>query len=130
MSPSFTMLEEWYSLKNFANDLHILLVNETKDMHDKCYERPPYPATWIRNYGKGGVFYTSMGHREDVWASPQFQSLVVGGISWAVGDVEGGHNSKHRERDTEGKCFTSEIDEPMSSEPSWSRRARPRMTTD
>jgi uncharacterized protein len=56
-------------------------------MHGKCYERPPYPASWIRNYGKGRVFYTSMGHREDVWTSPQFQNLVVGGILWAVGDA-------------------------------------------
>jgi uncharacterized protein len=84
----FDMFEEWYSLKNFADDLHVLLVNETKDMHDKCYERPPYPATWIRNYGKGRVFYTSMGHREDVWTRPEFQNLVVGGIKWAVGDVD------------------------------------------
>jgi type 1 glutamine amidotransferase len=88
LGSGFKMLEEWYSLKNFADDLHVILVNETKDMHDKPYERPPYPATWIRNYGKGRVFYTSMGHREDVWTSPQFQDLVVGGITWAVGDAE------------------------------------------
>jgi type 1 glutamine amidotransferase len=88
LGPGFKMLEEWYSLKNFADDLHVILVNETKDMHDKPYERPPYPATWIRNFGKGRVFYTSMGHREDVWTSPQFQELVVGGITWAVGDVD------------------------------------------
>jgi type 1 glutamine amidotransferase len=86
--PNFMKHEEWYSLKNFADDLHVLLVNETKGMHDKCYERPPYPASWIRNHGKGRVFYTSMGHREDVWTSPQFQSLVVGGITWAVGDAK------------------------------------------
>ena len=85
---SFKMFEEWYSLKNFADDLHVLLVNETKDMHDKPYERPPFPASWIRNYGKGRVFYTSMGHREDVWTRPEFQSLVVGGITWAVGDAK------------------------------------------
>ncbi len=88
LGPSFKKTEEWYSLKNFADDLHVLLVNETKGMHDKCYDRPPYPASWIRNYGKGRVFYTSMGHREDVWTSPQFQSLVVGGITWAVGDAK------------------------------------------
>jgi uncharacterized protein len=87
LAPSFRKTEEWYSLKNFGDDLHVILVNETKGMHDKCYERPPYPATWIHNYGKGRVFYTSMGHREDVWTSPEFQSLVVGGIKWAVGDA-------------------------------------------
>jgi uncharacterized protein len=87
LGPSFMKHEEWYSLKNFADDLHVLLVNETRDMHDKCYERPPYPASWIRKYGKGRVFYTSMGHREDVWTSPEFQSLVLGGITWAAGDA-------------------------------------------
>jgi type 1 glutamine amidotransferase len=85
---SFQKHEEWYSLKNFADDLHVILVNETEEMHDKCYERPPYPATWIRKHGKGRVFYTSMGHREDVWTSPEFHSLVIGGISWAVGDAD------------------------------------------
>jgi type 1 glutamine amidotransferase len=88
LMPNFIKHEEWYSLKNFADDLHVLLVNETKGMQDKCYERPPYPASWIRNHGKGRVFYTSMGHREDVWTSPQFQSLVIGGISWAIGDAK------------------------------------------
>jgi len=86
LGPSFKMTEEWYSLKNFADDLHVLLVNETNGMHDKCYDRPPYPATWIRNYGQGRVFYTSMGHRREVWASSQFQNLITGAISWAVGD--------------------------------------------
>jgi type 1 glutamine amidotransferase len=86
LGPSFKMTEEWYSLKNFADDLHVLLVNETNGMHDKCYDRPPYPATWIRNYGQGRVFYTSMGHRQEVWASPQFQNLIAGAISWAVRD--------------------------------------------
>ncbi|HLF93072.1 MAG TPA: hypothetical protein VJB14_06410 [Planctomycetota bacterium] len=34
------------------------------------------------------LFYTSMGHREDVWTNPMFQSLLVGGIHWAVGNLE------------------------------------------
>ncbi len=84
----FDMHEEWYSLKNFAPDIHVLLVNETEGMQDKDYERPPYPATWCRKHGAGRVFYTSMGHREDVWTNPVFQSLLVGGIQWAMGDAE------------------------------------------
>jgi type 1 glutamine amidotransferase len=88
LGPSFAKHEEWYSLKNFADDLHVILVNETKEMTGRHYRRPPYPATWIRNHGDGRVFYTSMGHREDVWTSPEFQSLIVGGITWAVGDAD------------------------------------------
>lgn len=84
----FEMQEEWYSLKDFAKNLHVLLVQETKGMQDFDYDRPPYPATWARSHGKGRVFYTSMGHREDVWTNPTFQSVLLGGISWAVGNVE------------------------------------------
>jgi len=88
LGANFMMKEEWYSIKNFSDDLHVILINETNGMHGACYQRPAYPATWSRKQGKGRVFYTSMGHREDVWTSPQFQSLLVGGISWAVGDAE------------------------------------------
>jgi type 1 glutamine amidotransferase len=88
LGSSFTKNEEWYSLKNFADDLHVILVNETEGMHGKPYERPAYPATWIRKFGDGRVFYTSMGHREDVWTSPEFQDIVVGGMTWAVGDAK------------------------------------------
>jgi type 1 glutamine amidotransferase len=84
----FQLLEEWYSLKNFAPDLHVILVQDTQGMHDLDYQRPSFPATWARMYHKGRVFYTSMGHREDVWQNPKFQELLVGALSWAVGNVE------------------------------------------
>ncbi|MFO0939670.1 MAG: ThuA domain-containing protein [Pirellulales bacterium] len=84
----FKMFEEWYSLKNFASDMHVLLVQETKGMVDLDYERPPFPATWARQHGKGRVFYTSMGHREDVWTNAIFQSITVGGLQWATGQFE------------------------------------------
>ncbi len=89
-NPAIT--EEWYSFKDYAKDLHVILAQETEGMKkvggDSVYNRPPYPATWARMHGKGRVFYTSMGHREDVWTNPMFQSLLVGGIHWAVGNVE------------------------------------------
>jgi type 1 glutamine amidotransferase len=84
----FEMLEEWYSLKNFAPNLHVLLVQETKGMHDWQYQRPPYPATWARKHHDGRVFFTSMGHREDVWESKIMQQALLGGLSWALGNVE------------------------------------------
>ncbi len=88
LGESFQMLEEWYALKNFAPDLHVILVQETKGMVGPMYERPPYPETWARLHHKGRVFYTSMGHRQDVWTSPIFQSIVLGGLAWAAGRVD------------------------------------------
>ncbi len=84
----FKLNEEWYSLKNFATDLHVLLVQETAGMQGQDYARPPYPATWARKHDKGRVFYTSMGHREDVWSNPLFQAIVIGGLRWATGQVD------------------------------------------
>lgn len=86
---SFDLNEEWYSLKEFSKDLHVLLVQEAEKMKGIEYQRPAYPATWSRMHGKGHVFYTSMGHREDVWTNPTFQNILVGGINWSMGDAFG-----------------------------------------
>jgi type 1 glutamine amidotransferase len=83
---SFT--DEWYALTNFAKDLHVILVQETAYMKGQCYHRPNYPCTWARMHGKGRVFYTSLGHREDVWTNPFFQTIALGGLRWAAGAVD------------------------------------------
>lgn len=82
------MKEEWYSLKDFASNLHVLLVQDTSGMKGLPYQRPNYPSTWARMYGKGRVFYSSMGHRDDMWNSAMFQSVVVGGLNWVLGRVD------------------------------------------
>jgi uncharacterized protein len=84
----FDLHEEWYALKNFAPDLHVLLVQDTTGMKGAMYERPNFPATWARKHDKGRVFYSSMGHREDVWQNPKFQELLLGGLAWAFGNVD------------------------------------------
>jgi uncharacterized protein len=85
----FDLMEEWYSFKNLAPDLHVLQSVATWSLKntgkDSVYRRPPYPITWARKEGKGRVFVTGMGHRDDVWASARFQNLLVGGIKWATG---------------------------------------------
>jgi hypothetical protein len=45
---NFTIKEEWYSLKNFSRDIHVLLVLETEGMQDSDYTRPPFPIAWAR----------------------------------------------------------------------------------
>lgn len=84
----YAIMEEWYSLKNFAPDLHVLLVQETAGMEGAEYQRPAYPSTWVRVHGKGRVFYSSLGHRDDVWASPVFQSLLEGALNWTLKRVD------------------------------------------
>ncbi len=62
-----------------------------------------FPVAWCREAGKGRVFYTSLGHREDLWSddptlgdrknpveiSRLYQQHILGGIKWALGLATG-----------------------------------------
>ncbi len=85
---SWAMYEEWYALKNFAPDLHVILTQHTADMIGPCYRRPPFPVTWARMHGKGRVFFTSLGHHEHTWTQRGFQQLALGGLAWVLGRVD------------------------------------------
>lgn len=77
--------EEIYLLKNYNADgkVHELLV---LDKHpNKKKQAGHFPIAWCKEYGQGKVFYTSLGHREDVWDNPRYQKHVLGGIRWALG---------------------------------------------
>ncbi len=79
--------EEWYSLKDFMPDLHVILTLDTHGMKGECYQRAPYPATWARQHGKGRVFYTAMGDRPENWKNEFFLNLLAGGIRWTIGNA-------------------------------------------
>ncbi len=80
--------DEWYSLKNFTPDMHVILTVDTAGMTGEQYQRPPYPATWARRHGKGRVFYTAMGHLPETWENEFFLEIVAGGIKWAMGHAK------------------------------------------
>jgi len=79
--------EEWYSLKDFMPDLHVILTLDTHGMKGECYQRAPYPVVWTRMHGKGRVFYTAMGDRPENWKNEFFLNSLAGGIRWSIGDA-------------------------------------------
>lgn len=100
---SWTVFDEIYQLKDFdRTKVHGLL---TLDKHPNDKTPGDYPIAWIKEFGQGRVFYTSLGHREDVWepSSPAqkggykntpevalaYQQHVLGGIKWALGLEKG-----------------------------------------
>jgi len=85
---SYEFIEEWYTLKDFVADIHVLAVFNDPALEGDDYKRPAYPNTWARLEGKGRVWYTAMGHRDDVWTNPTFQQILVGGLKWAMGDAK------------------------------------------
>lgn len=76
--------EEIYLLKNYdSKRVHELLV---LDKHpNKKTQLGRFPIAWNREHGTGKVFYTSLGHREDVWENKSYQTHLLGGIKWALG---------------------------------------------
>jgi uncharacterized protein len=80
--------DEWYSLKDFRSDLHVILTLDTKGMTGEPYQRAPYPMTWARMEGNGRVFYTAIGDRPENWSNEFFLNLLGGGIRWTVGDAQ------------------------------------------
>jgi uncharacterized protein len=79
--------EEWYSIKDFVPDIHVIATVDTKGMQGNCYKRPPYPVVWARMHGKGRVFYAAMGDKPENWQNEFFLNLVTGGVRWATGDA-------------------------------------------
>jgi hypothetical protein len=81
---SFEINDEWYALKNMPDDLHVIMAYDTSSMQGPMYKRPNFPQTWARMHGQGRVFYTSMGHREDVWTNPKYQGLLIGALNFVT----------------------------------------------
>lgn len=88
LGPKFSVHDEIYIMKSFQRDqVHGLL---TLDKHPNTGQPGDYPISWSKNIGKGRLFYTSLGHREDVWTSEAYQKHILGGIQWALGLVPAG----------------------------------------
>jgi len=100
--PTFHLKDEIYLMNGFErNQVHGLLA---LDQHPNEKTPGDYPISWCKAYGQGRVFYTSLGHREDVWdantpasfkrdnppeVSAAYQKHILGGIKWALGLEKG-----------------------------------------
>lgn len=74
-----TAIESWdESYVHTKHNTNRLVLAERRD--DKGNE----PYTWVREAGKGRVFYTAWGHDQRTWSNPQFVALIDNGIRWAV----------------------------------------------
>jgi type 1 glutamine amidotransferase len=95
--------EEYYRFEHEGptrvrwNNVRVLL---TVDLDEKVpnstdkpwqgYRRPDkvYPLAWIREYGKGRVFYNSMGHMQETFMRPEIVGHFLVGMQYILGDVD------------------------------------------
>ncbi|MDO4575101.1 MAG: ThuA domain-containing protein [Planctomycetia bacterium] len=85
-------VEEWYALKNFNPDIHVLIVQDTEGMKieggNKCYNRPPYPCTWVRKEGQGTVAFTTFAHNQAMWEADWVQAILLDLMKVITGKLE------------------------------------------
>lgn len=79
----FPVFDEIYLFKNFSPEkVHLLLKLDKEPGTGRAGD---FPISWTKSYGAGRVFYTALGHEDAVWANPDFQLHLLGGIKWALG---------------------------------------------
>lgn len=91
--PTFTFTDEFYQPRSFnrASSRVLLRVDATKlppnpDVHVKDGDMP---IVWARTYGKGRVFYSSLGHDAKTWDDRDVGQMYLGALKWALGLIDG-----------------------------------------
>jgi type 1 glutamine amidotransferase len=86
--------DEIYQAKEWSRDkVNVLLrLDETKlnynnprvhrDDHD-------FAVAWSKMYGKGRVFYSTLGHTNEAWKDPDIYKMYFEAIKWSMGMTEG-----------------------------------------
>jgi type 1 glutamine amidotransferase len=99
---AFVKYDEIYQPKAWSRDkVNVLL---SLDPGKLDYENNPrihradhdFPVAWSKMYGKGRVFYSTLGHTEESWDDPDVRTMYFEAIKWALGMTEGSTASHPR----------------------------------
>ena len=92
---AFTKYDEIYQPKAWSRDkVNVLL---SLDASKLDYANNPrvhrddhdFAVAWSKMYGKGRVFYSTLGHTEDAWEDPDIRTMYFEAIKWVLGMTEG-----------------------------------------
>lgn len=91
---AFTLNDEIYQVKNFSRDRVRVLARldaSKLDLAHKGVKRTDgdFAVTWVRQYGKGRVFYSTFGHKQETWDRPDVQTMYLEAVKWAMGLIPG-----------------------------------------
>lgn len=99
---AFVKFDEIYQPKAWSRDkVNVLL---SLDPSKLDYSNNPrihradhdFPVAWSKMYGKGRVFYSTLGHTEESWEDPDVRTMYFEAIRWALGMTEGSTASHPR----------------------------------
>lgn len=92
--PAFAIHDEIYQLNRYSrDDVRVLMRLDVSsvDMTKKGVERTDgdFALAWARNWGKGRVFTSVLGHRYEVWDRPDIQQMWLEAALWVLGMTDG-----------------------------------------
>jgi hypothetical protein len=99
---AFVKYDEIYQPKAWSRDkVNVLLSLDPAKLN---YDNNPrihradhdFPVAWSKMYGKGRVFYSTLGHTEESWDDPDIKTMYFEAIKWALGLTEGSTASHPR----------------------------------
>ncbi|MFJ1466285.1 ThuA domain-containing protein [Massilia orientalis] len=89
----FVKQDELYTLRNWSrSDIDVLLRIDDTTVSDVGDEAPPdgdLPVAWVKIYGNGRVFASTLGHTREAWKDPDVVRMYTLAIEWALGLVDG-----------------------------------------
>jgi type 1 glutamine amidotransferase len=96
---AFTKRDEIYQPKEWSRDkVNVLLSLDASKLN---YENNPrvhrtdhdFAVAWSKMYGKGRVFYSTLGHTKESWDDPDITKMYFEAIKWVLGYTEGSTTS-------------------------------------
>ncbi len=86
---AFAFTDEFYQAKNFSREKsRVLLRLDLSKMPPNAgvhSTNGDFPLAWAKMYGKGSVFYSSLGHDAKTWDNPDVYHMYFEAIRWALG---------------------------------------------
>jgi uncharacterized protein len=86
---AFTLKDEIYQIRNFSREkLRVLMrLDASKlEMNPRVHRKDrDFAVAWAKMYGKGRVFYSTLGHPVENWDKPEMQTMYLEAIKWAMG---------------------------------------------
>ena len=91
---SFEVTDEIYQLNRYSRDKVRVLMSldvTSVDLKAKGVHRTDkdFAISWARNWGKGRVFTSVLGHRPSVWDRPDIQQMWLEAVKWVLGLTSG-----------------------------------------
>ena len=89
---AFVLKDEIYQIRNFSRDkVRVLMRLDGRkvDLTNPRVHRTDkdFAVTWAKMYGKGRVYYSTLGHPDQNWDRPEMQTMYMEAIKWAMGLV-------------------------------------------